>query len=219
MGTDDLGPGRPDPRVMRKSPRTHSPRTDSRSPKALRTGPGLVLAAAGIALVAGLSACGASTTTTTTTTTTTPGSGLSGHAASGPTTGATATDGTIDPCSLLTEARLSDIIGAAVTVNGPAVELARGRSCTYTFHEPGNAIVDEASIGIAAWHGAEFFATGTPGAGIGADAQDDSAHGFVTFRDGEEVVQVQVLSPDHKKASLEIARVADSQVAVASRRS
>jgi hypothetical protein len=185
------------------------------TPKAQRIGRGLVLAASGIALAAILSACGTGTTTTASTASS---SGRHSHDAAGSTTGAAA-DATIDPCSLLTQAQLTEIIGTAVTVDGPAADVARGRSCTYTFQERGNSIVDEATIDIAAWHGSEFFAAGRPGAGIGADAQDDSDHGIVIFRDGEEVVQVHVLSPDHEKASLEIARAADSHVASLSRSS
>ena len=111
-------------------------------------------------------------------------------------------------------------MGSAVAVDGPAVEVVRGRSCSYTFKETANAILDEGTIDIATWHGAEFFSAGTvgpPRAGIGEEAQDDSAHRVVMFRVGDDVVQVAVISPDHKGASVQIARAAAGQVADASR--
>jgi hypothetical protein len=208
VSTDGLIARRPDARAM-----TDSRHTRPTSPKTIRTARGLALAASGMALVSALAACGSGTATSTR-----PSSGRDSNAAAAPTTGA-ASDATIDSCSLVSEAQLSDIIGAAVTVDGPALEVARGRSCTYTFREPGNAIVDEGTVDIAAWHGPEFFAPGTvgsPDSGVGADAKDDSGHGIVIFRVGQEVVQVRVISPDHKGDSLAIARVAAGRVASAS---
>jgi hypothetical protein len=183
------------------------------SPAARRTRRALALAASGIMLAAALSACGSSDNS---------GSKKSGDASAGSTngTGALGAEGTIDPCSLLTEDQLSAIIGSAVTAKGPAVEMARGRSCAYTFKETGNTILDEGDIDIAAWHGSEFFAAGTVGAtrsGVGDEAQDDSAHGVVLFRVGDDVVQVHVLSPDHKTDSVQIASAAAGRVADASR--
>jgi hypothetical protein len=203
MAADDLTPHRLHRRVMSNLPRTHHI-------QAIRTAGGVTLAASVIALAAGLSACGYGTTTSTTS-----GTGRHSDPAAGSSTGAAA-DATIDPCSLLTGAELSDIIGSTVTVDGPAVEVARGRSCTYTFQE--NGIVGHGTVDITAWHGSQFFAPGTPGDGIGADARDQSDRGVVIFRDGAEVVQVHVLSPAHQKASLEIARAADRHVAIASRK-
>jgi hypothetical protein len=167
-------------------------------------------------LVAGLAACGSS-----------DGTADQSAAAKAPApthkAGAlTAEEGTIDPCSLVSEDQLSDIIGAAVTAKGPAVDVARGRSCAYTFPETGNTVLDEGDIDIAAWHGSEFFAAGTIGAarsGVGDEAQDDSQHGVVLFRVGDDVVQVHVLSPDHKTDSVQIAKAAAGQVASASRQS
>lgn len=104
----------------------------------------------------------------------------------------------------------------AVTAEGPAVEVARGRACTYSFAENNNAILDAGTIDIAAWQGSAFFAAGTngvPRSGIGEQAQDDSEHGIVIFRVDDVVVQVHVISPDHKRASLDIARAAAGQVA------
>jgi hypothetical protein len=176
----------------------------------------LALAASGIFLAAGLSACGSSDGST---------DQASTAKVTGPTdkASAVATErGTIDPCSLLSENQLSDIIGAAVTAKGPAVDVARGRSCTYTFPETGNTILDEGDIDIAAWHGSEFFAAGTIGAarsGVGDEAQDDSQHGVVLFRVGDDVVQVHVLSPDHKTDSVQIASAAADHVASAARQS
>jgi hypothetical protein len=135
---------------------------------------------------------------------------------------ATAGSGTIDSCTLLSENQLSTIVGTAVTVDGPSVEVARGRSCTYTFKETGNSVLDEGTIDIAAWHGSEFFSPGTVGGprpGIGEEAQDDSAHGIVMFRVGDDVVQVHVISPDHKADSAQIASAAAHRVAGASRSS
>jgi hypothetical protein len=211
VSTDVQITRRPDPGDM-----TNSLRTRPMSPTARRTGRGLALAGSGILLAAALSACGSSD----------PSSAGSSHHGSGdisagPNSGVLAAQkGTIDPCSLLTEDQLSAIIGSAVTAKGPAVEVARGRSCTYTFKETGNTILDEGDIDIAAWHGSEFFAAGTVGAartGVGDEAQDDSSHGVVLFRVGDDVVQVHVLSPDHKTDSVQIASAAAGQVAGASR--
>jgi hypothetical protein len=165
-------------------------------------------------LTAALTACGSSSGS---------GSEKSGDTSAGSTNGSgalAAEKGTIDPCTLLTEDQLSTIVGTAVTAKGPAVEVARGRSCTYTFAETGNTVLDESDIDIAAWHGSEFFAAGTIGetrSGIGDEAQDDSAHGVVAFRLGDDVVQVHVLSPDHKGDSVQIAGAAAGQVTSASR--
>jgi hypothetical protein len=205
--------GRPDSGDM-----TNSLRNRLMSPTARPTGRALALATSGLMLAAALAACGSSDNASNDS-----GSKKSGDTSAGSTngTGALAAEkGTIDPCSLLTEDQLSAIIGSAVTAKGPAVEVARGRSCTYTFKETGNTILDEGDIDIAAWHGSEFFAAGTIGAarpGVGDEAQDDSAHGIVLFRVGDDVVQVHVLSPDHKTDSVQIASAAAGQVAGASR--
>jgi hypothetical protein len=182
-----------------------------------RPGRRLVLASSVVALAAALSSYGYGSSS---------GSSQNGdssartNAGAGSGSGSGADIGTIDSCSLLSEDRLSAIVGSAVTVDGPAVEVARGRSCTYTFKETGNSILDEGTIDIAAWHGSGFFSPGTIGgsrSGIGEEAQDDSAHGVVIFRVGEDVVQVHVLSPDHKADSVQIASAAADQLAGASR--
>ncbi len=180
----------------------------------------LVLAAAVLALAAALSSCSSG------------GSASADQAKVQP--GGTKTDantntdanagasGTIDSCTLLSEDQLSAIIGSAVTVSGPSIEVARGRSCTYTLAETGNSILDEGTIDIAAWHGSEFFSPGIIGparGGIGEAAQDDSDHGIVMFKVGDDVVQVHVISPDHKADSVQIASVAANQVAGAARSS
>lgn len=175
-----------------------------------RTGRALVLTSSAIALAATLSACGYGSSA---------GSSRDGEVSVG--TKAVADSGTIDSCSLLSEDQLSAIIGSAVTVDGPAVEVARGRSCRYSFKETGNTVLDEGTIDIATWHGSGFFSPGTIGgtarSGIGEQAQDDSDHGVVIFRVGQDVVQVHVISPDHKGDSVPIASAAAGEVADASR--
>jgi hypothetical protein len=176
-----------------------------------RVGRGLLLAATGVALATALSSCGYGSS---------PDTAQTNQKAAPTRAAAAAETGTIDSCSLLSEAQLSGIVGSAVTVDGPAVEVARGRSCTYTFEETGNAILDEGTIDIAAWHGSGFFSPGTIGgarSGIGEEAQDDSDHGVVIFRIGEDVVQVHVLSPAHKGDSVQIASAAANRLAGASR--
>jgi hypothetical protein len=177
-----------------------------------RAGRTLVLASSAVALAAVLASCGYGSS-----------SGSSQNDAASVVTKAAADSGTIDSCSLLSEDQLSAIVGAAVTVDGPAVEVARGRSCTYTFKETGNTVLDEGTIDIAAWRGSGFFSPSTIGgtarSGIGDEAQDDSDHGVVIFRVGEDVVQVHVISPDHKGDSVQIASAAVSQVAGAERSS
>ena len=118
---------------------------------------------------------------------------------------------TLDPCDLLTEADLTAIVGTPVTASGPATEQFRGRHCDYAFTEQGNPVIDEGKITVSAWHGSEFFTPGLIGPaipGIGDEASDDSEHGIVIFRAGEDVVQVHVLSTQLKSVSLQIARQA-----------
>ena len=77
------------------------------------------------------------------------------------------------------------------------------------------SVHDQRLLTVTAWHGSEFFLPGTTGldlSGIGDAAQDDSDHGVVLFRKGEEVVQVHVLAPGLQKASLDIAEQAASAV-------
>ena len=125
-----------------------------------------------------------------------------------------AESGTVDPCGLVSAADLSSIIGAAVTADGPAKEEFRGRTCDFTFPTD-DAILDEGTVSVAAWHGSEFFLPGAIGpklAGIGDEAQQDGALGIVLFRKGDEVVQVHVLAPGQKDAAVEIARAAAQAV-------
>jgi hypothetical protein len=175
-----------------------------------RAARGLLLAASAVALATALSSCGYGSSS---------GSAKTSQK-SAPTRVAAADSGTIDSCSLLSEDQLSAIVGSAVTVDGPAVDVARGRSCSYTFKETGNAVIDEGTIDIATWHGSGFFSPGTIGgarSGIGEEAQDDSDHGVVIFRVGEDVVQVHVISPEHKSDSVQIASAAANQLPSASR--
>jgi len=188
----------------------------------------LVLAAAVLALAAALSSCGSGGSAGADQAKAQSG-GTKTATGANATTDASAGDsdsdsdsGTIDSCTLLSEDQLSAIIGSAVTVSGPSIEVARGRSCTYTFAETGNSILDEGTIDIAAWHGSEFFSPGIIGparGGIGEAAQDDSDHGIVMFKVGDDVVQVHVISPDHKADSVQIASAAANRVAGAARSS
>ena len=180
----------------------------------------LVLAASVLALAAALASC-SSGGSASVDQAKDQSSGTKANANTNTNTNADA-NGTIDSCSLLSEDQLSTIIGSAVTVSGPSTEVARGRSCTYTFAETGNSILDEGTIDIAAWHGSEFFSPGVIGparGGIGEAAQDDSDHGIVMFKVGDDVVQVHVISPDHKADSVQIASAAANRVAGAARSS
>jgi hypothetical protein len=164
----------------------------------------MVLAAAVLATLAlaGCSSAGAADTSTRRA----PGTAAEPATGSGP---LAAEADTLDPCDLLTEADLTAIVGTPVTASGPATEQFRGRHCDYTFTEQGNPVIDEGQITVSAWHGSEFFTPGLIGpaiAGIGDEASDDSEHGIVIFRKGEDVVQVHVLSTQLKPASLQIAR-------------
>jgi len=188
----------------------------------------LVLAAAVLALAAALSSCGSGGSAGADQakaqsggTKTATGANANTDASAGD-SDSDSDSGTIDSCTLLSEDQLSAIIGSAVTVSGPSIEVARGRSCTYTFAETANSILDEGTIDIAAWHGSEFFSPGIIGparGGIGEAAQDDSDHGIVMFKVGDDVVQVHVISPDHKADSVQIASAAANRVAGAARSS
>ncbi len=178
----------------------------------------LVLAASFLGLAAALSSCSSGGSASADQAKDQPG----GTKTNANTEASAGDSGTIDSCSLLSEDQLSAIIGSAVTVSGPSIEVARGRSCTYTFAETGNSILDEGTIDIAAWHGSEFFSPGVIGparGGIGEAAQDDSDHGIVMFKVGDDVVQVHVISPDHEADSVQIASAAANRVAAAARSS
>ena len=182
----------------------------------------LVLAAAVLALAAALSSCGSGGSAGADQAKAQSGGTKTATEANANTDASAGDSGTIDSCTLLSEDQLSAIIGSAVTVSGPSIEVARGRSCTYTFAETGNSILDEGTIDIAAWHGSEFFSPGIIGparGGIGEAAQDDSDHGIVMFKVGDDVVQVHVISPDHKADSVQIASAAANRVAGAARSS
>lgn len=121
---------------------------------------------------------------------------------------------TLDPCALVSAADLGAALGADVSADGPATEQFRGRTCDFTFPLE-DSVLDEGRLTVTAWHGPEFFLPGTIGpelAGIGDVAQDDSDHGIVLFRKGDEVVQVHVLAPGLQKASLDIAEQAANAV-------
>jgi hypothetical protein len=166
----------------------------------------MVLVAALLAALA-LSACSSAGAADTS-------SGSAGSVVAEPATGSkplAAEADTLDPCALLSEADLTAVVGAPLTATGPASEQFRGRQCDYTFTEPGDSIIDEGKITLSAWHGSEFFSPGLVGPaieGIGDEASDDSEHGIVIFRKGEDVVQVHVLSTQLKSVSLQIARQA-----------
>ena len=182
----------------------------------------LVLAAAVLALAAALSSCGSGGSAGADQAKAQSGGTKTATGASANTDASAGDSGTIDSCTLLSEDQHSAIIGSAVTVSGPSIEVARGRSCTYTLAETGNSILDEGTIDIAAWHVSEFFSPGIIGparGGIGEAAQDDSDHGIVMFKVGDDVVQVHVISPDHKADSVQIASAAANRVAGAARSS
>jgi hypothetical protein len=127
---------------------------------------------------------------------------------------APAGSGTLDPCALVSATDLGAALGADVSAAGTATEQFRGRTCDFTFPLEGS-VLDEGRLTMTAWHGSEFFLPGTIGpdlAGIGDAAQDDSDHGIVLFRKGDDVVQVHVLAPGLQKASLDIAEQAANAV-------
>jgi hypothetical protein len=106
------------------------------------------------------------------------------------------TGGAIDPCSIIPVARLAELVDAELTQQGPAVERAQGRACTWQFPDPGG--LGRGSISITAWHGRQFFLPDSIGGslrGVGDEAQSDPALGIVLLRVGDEVVQAHVLSP------------------------
>jgi hypothetical protein len=170
-----------------------------------------ILAATAVLAALALSGCGSAGAADSST-------GTAGRTAAAPTTGSgplAAEADTLDPCALLTETDLTAIVGTPVTASGPATEQFRSRQCDYTFTERGNPIIDEGRITVSAWHGSEFFSPGLIGPaieGIGDEASDDSEHGIVIFRKGEDVVQVHVLSTQLKSASLLVARRASGAV-------
>ncbi|MFF3062794.1 DUF3558 family protein [Streptomyces sp. NPDC057909] len=113
-----------------------------------------------------------------------------------------------NPCTLVSAADLSNILGTAVTQQEGPTEEFRGKSCKYTF--PDGGVVGEGHLAITTWHGRAFFSPGTLAldkvSGIGDEAA--SKDGVSMVRKGEEVLQVHVLSPTKKKTSLQIARAA-----------
>ena len=166
----------------------------------------ILLAAAALGL-ATQTACGGSDAAAEGSTTRSPDD-VSAAAASGE--ALEAESGTLDPCDLVSAADLSGLVGAAVTAAGPAQEEFRGRTCDFTFPIE-DAILDEGTVSVAAWHGTEFYLPGTIGPeldGIGDEAQQDADLGVVLFRKGDEVVQVHVLAPGQKDAAVGIARAA-----------
>lgn len=116
-----------------------------------------------------------------------------------------------DPCTLVDQGDLEEAVGATLTARGDAVDEALGRACHWDFPDrPGIP----GSLSLTVWHGAQFFssAVGEPLDGLGDEARSDASLGVVLVRTGDEVVQVQVLSPDHRDAAPEIARLAAAAV-------
>jgi len=117
-----------------------------------------------------------------------------------------------DPCTLLGTDQLAEALGSTPSRQGAATEQARGLTCSWTFADPGSAVGD-GTLAITTWHGREFFAAGTigdPVPGLADGAQADTSSGGVLFRSGDDVVQVQVLSPRRKDRAVAVARAAAS---------
>ena len=152
-----------------------------------RLGPALT-----VLCLAGLTACG---------------SGDAGTGAATAEAPSAASASTADPCSLVPETALEQQLGVALSADGFATAEAGGLTCHWTFPDrpeiPG-------ALAITRWHGREFFSTslGEPTTGIGDEARADTGLGVVLTRLGDEVVQVQILSPDHRDATDDIARLA-----------
>ncbi|WP_371666753.1 hypothetical protein OG985_45070 [Streptomyces sp. NBC_00289] len=116
--------------------------------------------------------------------------------------------GSVDPCTLVSASDLSGILNTPVIKQAGPLEEFRGRSCKYTFAD--GSAVGEGGMAITTWHGQSFFSPETLGlakvAGVGDEAA--SGNGVTMVRDGEEVLQVQILSPSKSQASLQVARAA-----------
>ena len=118
------------------------------------------------------------------------------------------TETVLDPCAILTSAEIDRLLGTAATVRGPAVAQFRGRTCTWDFAEAPGGVLDTGTLAIDAFSGTEFFVPGTIGDpldGVGEEAQEDLDHGTVLLRQGEDVVQVHVLSPTRRDRTLPLA--------------
>ena len=114
----------------------------------------------------------------------------------------------LDPCAILPSAEIDRLLGTTATVRGPAVAQLRGRTCTWDFAEAPGGVLDTGTLAIDAFSGTEFFVPGTIGDpldGVGEEAQEDLEHGTVLLRQGEDVVQVHVLSPTRRDRTLPLA--------------
>ena len=123
--------------------------------------------------------------------------------------GAAATEpDVLDPCAILPSAEIDRLLGTPATVRGEAISQFRGRTCTWDFAEAPGGVLDTGTLAIDAFSGTEFFVPGTIGApldGVGEEAQEDLEHGTVLLRQGEDVVQVHVLSPTRRDRTLPLA--------------
>ena len=153
--------------------------------------------AAAVALAAlGLAACGGSYDAGTT------------GPANGTAAGTETQESVLDPCAILSSAEIDRLLGTAATVRGPAVAQFRGRTCTWDFAEAPGGVLDTGTLAIDAFSGTEFFVPGTIGDpldGVGEEAQEDLDHGTVLLRQGQDVVQVHVLSPTRRDRTLPLA--------------
>jgi len=121
-------------------------------------------------------------------------------------------DAALNPCQLVPAAQLSTITGAAVTeIAGPTPE-ALGLTCAFEYPLAAGQI-GAGEIHVTAWQGREFYTPdampeyGTPVSGIGDAASGDEQTGWLIFRSGEHVVQIQVFGPA-KDAITDIGRAA-----------
>lgn len=125
-----------------------------------------------------------------------------------------------DPCTLLTEQEIADLVGAEVSDTVGPVEEFMGTQCEWYF--PGGEFGD-GQITVTVWVGEEFYSPEAPGAeatgfvelsGIG-----DAAHAWppsegictVIFRTGEHVVQV-LATDSGDEVCVDLASIADTRV-------
>ena len=117
----------------------------------------------------------------------------------------------IDPCGILSPTEVDRLLGTTATARGAAVAQFRGRTCTWDFPEAPGGVLDTGTLAIDAFKGGEFFVPGTIGGpldGVGDQAQEDLDHGTVLFIEGDDVVQVHVLSPTRRDRTLAVALAA-----------
>lgn len=109
----------------------------------------------------------------------------------------------VDPCALLTKQDIRTILGAdAGAAKGPTNEF-KAAKCAWEF--PDGSVVGTGTLSVSVWQGAAFFnrSLGKPLPGLGDEAV--SEEGVVSFRSGETVVLVHVLSPTKKSQAVKIA--------------